>query len=288
MGTLSAGDAEALPPIELRQFLYELPKSLDETYERVLKGIHEMNRGHVYRVLQCMTVAIRPFYVHEVAYIFASDPDAAEGEVPKFDADVRSAVEELLSACPSLITVTHNDYIPVVQFSHFSVKEFLTSDRLASSSENISRYHIPPEPAHTTLSQVSLECLLRMDGRFETSDPWNNPLLAYAAVHWVSHTQNSNISSRILRMTETFFDPDNPHFAASLMIHLIDGPTTGARNPLPLYYSALCVFYELVCHDHGHVISFLLFYLPMPTFPLLLLSRSDLYHPTPMAVHVCA
>ena len=85
-----------------------------------------------------------------------------------------------------------------------------------------------------------------MDGRHETRDPWNNPLLYYAAVHWVSHTQNSSMSSRILRMTETFFDPDNPHFAASLMIYLIDGPTTGTRNPLPLYYSALCGFYELV------------------------------------------
>ena len=233
----------------LRQFLHELPKSLDETYEQVLKEIHETNRCHVHRLLQCLTVAIRPFYVYELAYILASDPDATEGEIPKFDADWRSTVEQdLLSACPSLITIVNKDYMRVVQFSHFSVKEFLTSDRLATSSEDISRYHILPDAAHTTLSLASLGSLLRLDGRYETSDPRNNPFLGYAVIHWVSHVQNANMSSRILRMTETFFDPDKPHFSASLKMHRIDGPSPGVCNPLPLYYSALCGFYELVEH----------------------------------------
>jgi hypothetical protein len=52
-------------------------------------------------------VAIRPLRVDELAAILTFDPDAIEGEVPTLDADSRSEdqEQELLSACPSLITI---------------------------------------------------------------------------------------------------------------------------------------------------------------------------------------
>jgi hypothetical protein len=40
----------------------------------------------------------------------------------------------------------------VVQFSHYSVKEFVTSERLAKGV--LSQYFIPPEPEHTVLTQT--------------------------------------------------------------------------------------------------------------------------------------
>jgi hypothetical protein len=41
----------------------------------------------------------------------------------------------------------------VVQFSHYSVKEFLTSNRLAKSDKgDISQYYVSPEPAHNLAS----------------------------------------------------------------------------------------------------------------------------------------
>ncbi|KAF8269897.1 hypothetical protein EI94DRAFT_882726 [Lactarius quietus] len=45
----------------LRGILEKLPKTLDETYERVLKDINEANREHARRLLHCLAVAIRPF-----------------------------------------------------------------------------------------------------------------------------------------------------------------------------------------------------------------------------------
>ena len=69
----------------------------------------------------------------------------------------------MLSACSSLISIVDGRYYRVVQFSHFSVKEYLTSDRLAASDGDISRYHILPESAHFTLSQASLGVLLSPD-----------------------------------------------------------------------------------------------------------------------------
>jgi hypothetical protein len=42
----------------VRGFLEELPDTLDETYERVLRDINKANLEHACRLLQCLTVAV--------------------------------------------------------------------------------------------------------------------------------------------------------------------------------------------------------------------------------------
>jgi len=61
-------------------------------------------------------------------------------------------------------TITTTDFW-IVQFSHYSVKEFLTSSRLGSSRKNLlSRFHVSPEPAHTSLAPqvASAPCCKRV------------------------------------------------------------------------------------------------------------------------------
>src|SRR6266702_8001013 len=50
-------------PASIRQTLDQLPKSLDETYARVLSQIPQANQAHAHRMLQCLMVAIRPLRV---------------------------------------------------------------------------------------------------------------------------------------------------------------------------------------------------------------------------------
>ena len=234
----------------VRHFLNELPDSLDETYERILKGIHKTKRGHVQRLLRCLAVAFRPLYVEELAAILTFDPDAIEGEVPTLDADSRSEdqEQELLSACPGLITIVDDYGSRVVRFSHFSVKEFLTSDRLATSSQDISHYHILPEAAHATLAQTSLGVLLRLDDRVNNWSARSIPLATYAANWWISHARVGSVSSYITHTMKTLFDSDKPHFAACLRLYDIDNYWARGDRGKPLYYSALCGFYDLVEH----------------------------------------
>ncbi|KAI0255528.1 hypothetical protein BJV78DRAFT_681434 [Lactifluus subvellereus] len=144
--------------------LNKLPKSLDETYLRVLKGVDEESREDVYRLLQCLVVSIRPLRVEELAEVLAVDFDNAEG-IPKLNPDWRWGDQEqsLQAACSSLIAIVDTGHSRVVQFSHFSVKEFLTSDRLADSSEDVSRYYVSLEPAHLILAQACLGALLHLD-----------------------------------------------------------------------------------------------------------------------------
>src|SRR6201996_5065524 len=243
-------------PQSVRRTLNELPSSLDDTYERVMMGIKRANQSHAYRMLQCLTVAIRPLTVAELAELLAFDFEVAEGEMPKLNSNWRweDHEEAVLSTCSSLVTVVPNDGSPVVQFSHFSVKEFLMSDRLATSTRDISQYHISLEDAHTLLAHASLAVLLRDPIVDSGSD--SAPLARYAARHWMTHAQVENVASRVHDGMEYLFDVDKPYFEAWVQLHDIDDgdgysfsnvpePEPGAR---PLYYAAMCGFYELVEH----------------------------------------
>ena len=76
-----------LPP-SIRRTLKELPESLDETYERVLREIKKPNRDLAHRLLECLAVAIRPLRVGELAEILAIDFNDKEG-TPKLDSNWR-------------------------------------------------------------------------------------------------------------------------------------------------------------------------------------------------------
>jgi ankyrin repeat protein len=145
----------------------------------------------------------------------------------------------------------------VVQFSHFSVKEFLTSSRLASSSEAVSRYHILLEPAHTLLAQACLGVLLCLDDAVDKTIAKNIPLAQYAAQYWADHARFSEVSSWISEAMEYFFDADKPHWAAWIRVYDIDvswecySPLDGIQRACPLYYASLCGFYDVVKHLIG-------------------------------------
>jgi hypothetical protein len=245
----------------VRRTLDELPESLDETYERVLKEIKKPNRDHARRLLQCLVVAIRPLRVEELAEVLAVDFDSADG-IPKLNPKWRWEDEEqaLLASCSSLIAIVESGGSRVVQFSHFSVREFLTSTRLATSSVDVLRYYIALEPAHTILGQACMSILLRSDGRDElTSDGVgnNSPLARYAAEHWAAHAQFEHVSSYLRTSMESLFDLDKQYFAAWLELYDIDKPcpkcstfhrftTYDKLSASPLYYAALCGFYDLI------------------------------------------
>ena len=253
-----------IPP-NLRQYLNELPETLDETYDRILKGINKSQKDNAHRLLQCLTVAVRPLLVEELAELLAFDFQASSsGGIPTFKEDWRWDDEEeaVLSTCSSLITIIPRDDSRVVQFSHFSVKEYLTSPRLARSAHgDISRFRIDVEPAHTIMAQACLATLLRLDG---TSNAKETSLLKYAARHWVDHAQFEKVSSRVRDGMDDLFESSRPHFAAWLQVHDIDekwypfSPTPRGGVGSPLYYAALCGFYDLaerLLHKHPEQIN---------------------------------
>jgi ankyrin repeat protein len=232
--------------------------SLDETYDRILLGISRERQGYAQRLLQCLAVSIRPLRAEELAEILAIQFDT--GTLPNYNVNWRpeDPEEAVLSACSSLITIVDMDASEsrVVQFSHFSVKEYLSSERLANAGTHISQYHILPHSAHTILAQASLSVLLALDDKVDKEKMKNFPLANYTARYWVDHAQFDNVCSSIKVAMEQLFDPVKPHFSAWVWIYDIDyrfreimfdaHPTP--PEAAPLYYAALCGFRDLVEH----------------------------------------
>jgi ankyrin repeat protein len=242
--------------MDIRSSLDSMPKTLDETYERALLAINGETRQYAQRLFQCLAVSIRPLRVEELADILAVRFDA--GALPKFNPNWRlgNAEEAVLSVCSNLISVVDVDGSQVVQYSHFSVKEFLTSDRLATAIEDLSGYNITPHSAHTILAQASLSVLLHLDDRIDRDSIKNFPLSDYAAQHWVDHGQFEDVSSTIQVPMEHLFNPDKLHFSAWVWIYDMDDPWRGEMPTMhperpqatPLYYAVLCGFRRLIEH----------------------------------------
>ena len=245
----------------------ELPSSLDETYERMLREIRKPNEGHARRMLQCLVAAARPLRVAELAEVLAFD-FSGEG-IPKLNPGWRweDHEEAVMSTCSSLVMIVDDKDggifkifktkdSRIVQFSHFSVKEYLMSSRFAELSREVSRYHIEPEAAHTILAQACLGVLLRLDDRIDRDKIKNFPLAKYAARHWVEHARFKGVSSHIKDGTECLFDADKPHLSAWLWIYNQDHEYLGrsvfsifSKKPAtPLYYPALFGFRDLTAH----------------------------------------
>jgi hypothetical protein len=243
-------------PPSVRRILEELPESLDETYERILRDIRRPNQEYACRLLQCLVAAACPLRVEELAEVLAFD-FGAEG-IPTLNPGWRweDQEEAVMSACSSLVITIKDGDSRIVQFSHFSVKEFLTSDRLAQSSkEEISRYHVPLEPAHTILAQACLGVLLQLDDGVGPDNVKIFPLAEYAAEYWAGHARFKNVSSRVKHEIECLFDADKPHFAAWFSIqgplwastwHFL--PDLPKFTPTPIYYASYFGFDFLVEH----------------------------------------
>jgi ankyrin repeat protein len=242
-------------PPSVRRILDELPESLDETYERILREIRKPNQGHARRLLQCLVVAVRPLRVEELAEVLAFDFNA-EG-MPKLNPSWRweDQEEAVTSACSSLVMIVKDGDSRVVQFSHFSVKEFLTAHRLAEPIRDVSCYHIQLKAAHTVLAQACLGVLLRLDDRIDRDSIKSFPLARYAAQYWPTHAQVENVSSDIKDGMERLFDANKPHFATWLWIYDDDRWTRSMATmcpekpeAVPLYYAARLGFRDLVEH----------------------------------------
>ena len=234
-------------PGRIRHALEEIPTTLDATYARTLEEIDEQNWEYAHCLLQCVAAASRPLRAEELAGFLAFDLKA--GSTPKFLADVRSEdpENEVLSICSTLLVFVRRRWgSPVIQFAHFSVKEYLTSARLAKAQHTISRFRISMTPAHTMVAQACLGLLLHLDGIITKDRLECFPLAKYAARQWVDHARFENVWSEVQDEVKYLFDPTKGHLSVWVWIHdRIEFWPGSERSPdpaeartTPLHYAA--------------------------------------------------
>jgi hypothetical protein len=176
-------------PARIQRALDDLPETLDKTYERTLREINKADWEFAHCIFQFVAVAVRPPRVEELAELLAFDFET--GSIPKFREDWREKdpMQAVLSICPSFLAVVdHYSGHKLVQFSHFSVKEFLTSERLAKANDTtLHGYHISETPAHTLAAQACLGYLLHLDMDVTRPSLQNLHFAEYSAEYWFGH-----------------------------------------------------------------------------------------------------
>jgi hypothetical protein len=144
--------------------LLTLPRTLEETYDRILDAISDTCQSHVRAVLQWLAFSERAMRLEEVAEIVAFDaPDAA------FDVNRRLLNPlEVLTMCSSLLVENetyYNDYdsghgrvqITELRLAHFTVKDYLLSRSLQQSRH--SYYSIEKKSSSLQIAKACLTYL---------------------------------------------------------------------------------------------------------------------------------
>ncbi|KAG8818105.1 hypothetical protein FRC17_010972 [Serendipita sp. 399] len=217
----SSKPANALREIEF------LPKTLDDTYSRILTRIPSGYQRELKTILMFLAFSTRPMTIQEVA-----EATAVNLESRTFSTDERFLDPyDILEHCSSLVSLADLSYasaydliweredddhwapeVKVIQFAHFSVKEYVLSERArqAVSASLITT----PSKSCLHITEICLIYLLDFNGGKATIDFDHNeyPLLAYAAHHWMTHmasmedSDQNAIEDLLLRL----FDDDDP------------------------------------------------------------------------------
>jgi len=174
----------------LRKSLATLPPTLDETYDRILCAIYKDYSAYVARILQLLVFSSRQLLVDEISEIIAIDIERD----PAFDPDeVLEDPLDVLKICTSLVTIAmldnHYPSNQVVLLAHYSVKEYLVSERCCHSPA--ARFSMQPTSSNEFIARSCLAYLLQ----FQDTDSFSceciekSKLALYTAQYWISHVQ---------------------------------------------------------------------------------------------------
>jgi hypothetical protein len=117
------------------QTLKSLPRTVEETYGRIILAVDDVNRPEAHRALLWLAFSKRPLILEEIAEAAVIDPDSGSGFNP--DDRLRDPQNDILEILGSLVTISSktNDWnalfpmspVACVNLTDFSVKEFVLS-----------------------------------------------------------------------------------------------------------------------------------------------------------------
>jgi hypothetical protein len=217
---------DAIRPLKrpkiIREALKTLPKTLDETYERILLRLSteaEDNIVLLRRILAFVAFARRPMTVEELAKAVV-----VEIRGKKFDDDAAFFdSEDLLSLCHPLID--RSPSTGLLGFVHYSIQEFLLSKRLSNAQGAIKMFALDAKSCHTEIAGL---CLTFVgfddftDGPCQTFNEFQErkekyKFLAYAATYWPYHIQHKDVETAVFDLMLSLLIPQkNPKLGSML------------------------------------------------------------------------
>ena len=177
-----------------------MPRTLDETYERVLCSIDEDSIEEARRILTLLCFSSRPLTVPELIDGVAVDLN----EPARLDLERRLQDEnDLHRICLGLIDISpeidrdENDETEqrsssIVRIAHFSVQEYLESNRI--KQHKAAAFQLQDVSAHMEMAQICLVYLQEpglSNGRLGEEKLTQFPFAIYAATFWHHHYKTS-------------------------------------------------------------------------------------------------
>lgn len=190
---------------QLRKALESLLRTLEDTYVRILGNIALEYQDDAFKILQWLCFAVFPPTLGEMAEVLAVNLDQS-----RYDEDQRLLdAEDVLLICNGLVTLSDSGEAVSLKLSHYSVKEFLLSNRISSSSQ--SNFYMEEKLASLFITET---CLIYLVEHFGTEqERWsansdNPPLADYAARFWWMHGFSDiwhvrNISSMAIEVLDS-------------------------------------------------------------------------------------
>ena len=183
---------KCLTAASLKKTLRALPKTLYDTYDRILSNIDSAYHEEALQILRWLVVSQRPLFIEEATESVTVLPSAQGGQ-PVFDADNRlSEPSDVFQICLSLVSTSmtmdsrsrNGQLVPAehMRLAHYSVKEYLTSEAITRGP--CSRFSIDEPDAHVSISQACIAYLLTVEGRMSSITSAKFPLADYAANFW--------------------------------------------------------------------------------------------------------
>jgi len=171
----------------VRNALVSLPRTLEETYERMLCSIPNEDKPLAIRVFQWLVARCGGTTLNHVLEILAVEIDQRW-----LDLDNRlNDAQDLVEICGGLVTLDERSN--QVGFAHFTVYECLTSAAITKGKAAV--YHIDGKAASVEIAKISLTYCLYTDfevGPCASDDDLRErcekfPFLTYAVEHGLQH-----------------------------------------------------------------------------------------------------
>jgi ankyrin repeat protein len=225
----------------LRKALNTLPKTLDETYARILESIPNEHSTQAATILNLLIWSKWNFKINELVDAIATDMD----EDPPFDSRNRMpAPRDVLRVCSSLVSVSlgdiRNQNTETVQLAHFSVKEYLFSNHISRAFKSL----ICETIARSYLAKLCLTYLIGISqltirdrlvsslGAGEIKSEF--PFAYYSVSSWIMHTHKVESEDESLcKLVLSFFLEKRMAFS---LFGILCGSANGKKSPV--YYAA--------------------------------------------------
>lgn len=222
----------------LQEALESLPPTLDETYQRILEEIQPNYRRRTLTLLQWLVFSARPLTVPELAEALALE---TEDEPRRYPSDQTLSLSQIQKYCSPLIEIGPSD---TIRLAHFTVKEYLTSDRL----DNEIQPHFTERVARAQIAKSCLGYLIQLDkDDIPQSLRENFPLASYASRYWMSHAsaaeewdvEVSGFCGELLLKPKAFKNAYRLYSLDRPWRNTHTTPILEEDTPTPLYYASL-------------------------------------------------